>query len=186
MRLMCSRGRRASRQTKIRMLKEPRRRVRFLRREEADRLIDALPRAHEADREVRTRDRLPCGRDPGARMEPRGSRPQGRMARSWHDEIGRGPRHSAQRGRHGALESTLGQHPRWCFTFAGQRIRKSTTAWDKAKQRAGIEDFRFHDLRHTWPRGVCRAAFRCWRRLNWEVGSRTRWCCAMRTWRRRN
>jgi integrase len=23
-------------------------------------------------------------------------------------------------------------------------------AWDKAKQRASIEDFRFHDLRHTW------------------------------------
>ena len=48
-----------------------------------------------------------------------------------------------------ALESTLGQHPRWCFTFAGKRIQKSSTAWDKAKQRAGIEDFRFHDLRHT-------------------------------------
>ena len=49
-----------------------------------------------------------------------------------------------------ALESTLGQHPRWCFTFAGQRIRKSTTAWDKAKQTRGIEDFRFHDLRTGW------------------------------------
>lgn len=49
-----------------------------------------------------------------------------------------------------ALESTIGQHPRWCFTFTGQRIRRSTTAWDKAKQRAGIEDFRFHDLRRIW------------------------------------
>ena len=49
-----------------------------------------------------------------------------------------------------ALESTRGQHPRWCFTFAGKRIQQSSTAWDKAKQRAGIEDFRFHDLRHTW------------------------------------
>jgi integrase len=49
-----------------------------------------------------------------------------------------------------ALESTRGQHGRWCFTFAGQRIHQSSTAWDKAKQRAGIEDFRFHDLRHTW------------------------------------
>jgi integrase len=49
-----------------------------------------------------------------------------------------------------ALESARGQHPRWCFTFGGKRIHQSSTAWDKAKQRAGIEDFRFHDLRHTW------------------------------------
>jgi integrase len=49
-----------------------------------------------------------------------------------------------------ALESTWGQHPRWCFTFSGQRIQQSSTAWGKAKRRAGIEDFRFHDLRHTW------------------------------------
>lgn len=49
-----------------------------------------------------------------------------------------------------ALEATLGQHPRWCFTFAGRRIHHSSTAWDRAKARAGIEDFRFHDLRHTW------------------------------------
>jgi integrase len=49
-----------------------------------------------------------------------------------------------------ALEATQGQHPRWCFTFLGKRIQQSSTAWDKAKQRAGIEDFRFHDLRHTW------------------------------------
>jgi len=49
-----------------------------------------------------------------------------------------------------ALESTLGQYPRSCFTFAGQRICNSSTACAKAKQRAGIEDFRFHSLRHTW------------------------------------
>jgi integrase len=40
--------------------------------------------------------------------------------------------------------------PPWCFTFGGKRIQQSSTAWDEAKQRAGIEDFRFHDLRHTW------------------------------------
>src|SRR5277367_2779426 len=48
-----------------------------------------------------------------------------------------------------ALESTRG-HPRWCFTLSGKRIHQSSTAWGLAKQRAGIEDFRFHDLTHTW------------------------------------
>jgi integrase len=48
-----------------------------------------------------------------------------------------------------SLEATRGQHPRWCLTFSGKRIQQSSTAWDKAKQRAVIEDLRFHDLRHT-------------------------------------
>jgi integrase len=39
-----------------------------------------------------------------------------------------------------ALEATRGQHPRWCFTFSGKRIQQSSTAWDKAKQRVGIEE----------------------------------------------
>jgi integrase len=50
-----------------------------------------------------------------------------------------------------ALQSTLGQDLRWCFTFASKRIQKSTMAWDRARQRAGIEDFCLRDLsRHTW------------------------------------
>jgi integrase len=49
-----------------------------------------------------------------------------------------------------ALDSVQGQHPRWCLTYAGHRIHQSSSAWEKAKARAGIEDFRYHDLRHTW------------------------------------
>jgi integrase len=59
-------------------------------------------------------------------------------------------RHTLNADAVAALEATRGQHPRWCFTFSGKRIQQSSTAWDKAKQRAGIEDFRFHDLRHIW------------------------------------
>lgn len=36
-------------------------------------------------------------------------------------------------------------------TFRGKPINQANTkAWQAAKQRAGIDDFRWHDLRHTW------------------------------------
>jgi integrase len=50
------------------------------------------------------------------------------------------------------LEGEIGRHPRVCFTYEGQPIRweLTNTAWHNALRRAGITDFRFHDLRHTW------------------------------------
>ena len=50
------------------------------------------------------------------------------------------------------LEEQLGKHPRACFTYLGLPIRRGNcnTVWYKALELAGLEDFRFHDLRHTW------------------------------------
>lgn len=42
-------------------------------------------------------------------------------------------------------------HREWVFTYRGRPIQRFTTrAWYKALDRAGIENFRWHDLRHTW------------------------------------
>ena len=43
------------------------------------------------------------------------------------------------------------RHPVSVFTFKGRRVKQvSTRAWYKALARAGIENLRWHDLRHTW------------------------------------
>jgi integrase len=37
------------------------------------------------------------------------------------------------------------------FVYHGKQVYQTVTAaWTKARKRAGIRDFRWHDLRHTW------------------------------------
>ena len=50
------------------------------------------------------------------------------------------------------LIEQIGKHSRYCFTYQSKRIawELSNSAWHTALAKAGITDFRFHDLRHTW------------------------------------
>tara|TARA_R110002073_G_scaffold335814_1_gene529068 strand:- start:1120 stop:1590 length:471 start_codon:yes stop_codon:yes gene_type:complete len=50
------------------------------------------------------------------------------------------------------LQEQKGNHAQFCFTYQSQPILwdLTNTAWMNALRKAGIEDFRFHDLRHTW------------------------------------
>jgi integrase len=49
------------------------------------------------------------------------------------------------------LAGQRGKHQKYVFSYKGKRIiQTSTAAWYKALNRAGISDFRWHDLRHTW------------------------------------
>lgn len=49
------------------------------------------------------------------------------------------------------LRRQIGKHPTRVFTYRGKPINwVNTKSWHAALKRAGIEDFRWHDLRHTW------------------------------------
>jgi len=50
------------------------------------------------------------------------------------------------------LIEQVGKHGRYCFTYQGKPIgwELTNSAWHTALAKAGITDFRFHDLRHTW------------------------------------
>jgi integrase len=48
------------------------------------------------------------------------------------------------------LRKQIGKHQANVFSFRGKPVHQvNTKAWHKALKRVGIENFRWHDLRHT-------------------------------------
>jgi len=49
------------------------------------------------------------------------------------------------------IRQQMGKHDKHVWTYKGRPFKRCSTAtWERAKAKAGIEDFRWHDLRHTW------------------------------------
>jgi integrase len=55
------------------------------------------------------------------------------------------------------IEEQAGQHEEFVFVFRGKRINGiSGDQWKAVLKKAGIEDLRWHDLRHTWATDMTR------------------------------
>lgn len=136
---------------KVKLLKEPKRRVRFLTREEADRLLAELP-PHQAEM---ARFALATGLRQGNVKGLEWSQVDLEHRRAWV--------HPDQAKSRKAIpvplnaESMLvlrrqrGKHERFVFTYQGGPVNQvNTKTWRTALERAGIKNFRWHDLRHCW------------------------------------
>jgi len=135
---------------RIRMLSEPKRRVRFLTRQEADALLEALP-AHL--RPVVT-FALATGCRMGEILDLEWTRVDLNRRVAWLEhgttKNGEGRGIPLNTDATLALRAVEGEHDRWCFTYRGKRMDRVGSGWKRALRRAQISEFRFHDLRHTW------------------------------------
>jgi len=135
----------------VRLLKEPTRRIRFLNRQQARALLRELPAHLQGMASFTLATGLRAANVTGLTWE------QVDLSRklAWiHPDQAKARKAIAVPLNDTAmrvLRDQLGKHPTWVFTYGGQRIKQvSTQAWYHALERAGIQDFRWHDLRHTW------------------------------------
>lgn len=136
---------------RVRLLKEPIRRVRYLTALQAQRLLEQLP-SHLAEMAAFS---LATGLRKSNVTGLQWSQIDLHRCMAWvHPDQSKSRRaipvplnSDAMR----VLSIQAGRHPTHVFAFKGETIVKvSTAAWKKALARAGIDDFRWHDLRHTW------------------------------------
>lgn len=136
---------------RVRMLPEPKRRVRWLTRDEADGLIGELPEHLKAMVRFSLETGLRRSNVTGLEWS------QVDLARrtAWiHPDQAKARKAIAVPLSAAAVEvlrDQIGKHPTYVFSFRGKPVRQvNTKAWRLALVRAGIAEFRWHDLRHTW------------------------------------
>jgi len=136
---------------KVKMYPEPKKRVRWITHEEAVRLIKELP-LHLADLAAFT---LATGLRQRNATYLRWDQVDMARGMAWihadESKSGRAITVPLNGDALTVLNRVKGTHPVYAFTYAGKPVARTTTkAWYAACERAEIENFRWHDLRHTW------------------------------------
>jgi len=135
----------------FRFLPEPKERIRWLTHEEAARLLNELP----YHLRMMARFALATGLREANVTGLRWSQVDLSRECAWIES------HQAKAGKPIAvplnadamdvLKSQQGVNRDYVFTYKGNPVSKAGgNTWRKALKRAGIDDFRWHDLRHTW------------------------------------
>jgi len=135
----------------IRMRKEENRRIRWIMRAEVERLLRELPK-HLADMAAFS---LATGLRQSNVTQLQWSEVDLVKRHAWvHPDKAKAKKAIAVPLNNDAimiLREQVGMHPQNVFSYRGKPISEcNTKAWKKALKRAGIENFRWHDLRHTW------------------------------------
>lgn len=131
--------------------KEPKGRTRYLKPEEIGRLLDALPAHLVAPTVVALSTGLRRSRCMGLRWDQVDM--DRRVVLIDGDEMKNGEDHGIPLSdiAFEAISEQRGKHERFVFTYNGRGFKRPGTAtWNNALAEAKIEDFRWHDLRHTW------------------------------------
>jgi integrase len=136
---------------KIRMLPKPERRIRWLKHEEAQCLIDELPSHLKA----LVRFSLSTGLRQRNVTYLEWSQVDIRRRTAWiHPDQAKAKKAipvPLSEDSIAVLNEQQGQNDKYVFTYKGKPIHQPNNwAWRKALIRASITDFRWHDLRHTW------------------------------------
>lgn len=135
----------------IRMLEEPKRRIRWLTPEESEKLLAELPEHLRA----MTRFSLATGLREANVTSLEWSQVNLSKRIAWiHPDQSKSKKAISVPLNNDAilvLREQAGKHPARVFTYKGVPVKKAgTAAWRNALNRAGIKSFRWHDLRHTW------------------------------------
>jgi len=136
---------------KVRMYKEQKRRVRWITPDQARTLLDQLPN-HQKDI---TLFALATGLRQANVLKLTWQQVDLARKTAWiHGDQAKGAEDihvSLSQLAVDLLKRQVSKHAEYVFTYAGKPIRQiNTKAWRNALKRAGITNFRWHDLRHTW------------------------------------